>query len=129
MTYGQRVTFQLGYWRAVLTRLLLPCRSRILVSRWTPDSTQLGRNLLLRMRVLVSTMHSSLVTATHDKKRKREDLVPASDQHLLPALHTADSAPTSFALEDGRMKRQHVLVGYSIIPSGLPLRVQLYSDT
>ncbi|KAL3137034.1 hypothetical protein ABBQ32_006621 [Trebouxia sp. C0010 RCD-2024] len=54
-------------------------------------------------------MQPSLVTAAHDRKRKREDLVPTSNQCILPALHTSNPASTLLAPEDTRVKRQHVL--------------------
>ena len=62
------------------------------------------------MRILVSSMYSNLTTGMQDRKRKREDLMPASDQHLVPALHIMDSGPTSFVPGELLPKRPHLLV-------------------
>lgn len=55
-------------------------------------------------------MYPGVGNALQDRKRKRDDLLPASDQHLVPALHFVDSASTSFIPEDLHPKRQHLLV-------------------
>lgn len=55
-------------------------------------------------------MYPGVAADMQDRKRKRDDLLPASDQHLVPALHFMDSAPTSLMPENLLAKRQHLLV-------------------
>ena len=65
-------------------------------------------------------MYPGVATTMQDRKRKREDVFPTSDQHLVPALHLVDSAPTSLLPEDLLLKRQHLLVCSAIFVLRLP---------
>ena len=73
----------------------------------------------------MATMYPEVGTALQDRKRKREDLSPASDQHL-PDLRMVDSAQTPFMPEDLHSKRQHLLVCSTASALRLP---PLWTDT
>lgn len=62
-------------------------------------------------------MYPEVATAMQDRKRKRDEFAPASDQLQVSSLHFMESLPTSCMPEDARPKRQHVLVSLALLVS------------